>query len=265
MMLTSFYIYLWVMIAIAIVTFIALYHVEAGYGMLRTEKWGKTINNKWAWFFMEFPIFIAMIILCLCFSHVHKWNIVSLIFLLIFQSHYIQRTLIFPFLLKGKGRMPIGVMCLGISFNILNAAMQGYWIFFVAYSQEPQALFVQAGKDWFLSWQFILGTILFVVGYFINLRSDYIIRHLRKDINDTKHYFPKGFMFKYVTSANYFGEIIEWLGFAILTWSVSGLVFFLWTFANLVPRAAAIHKRYKDEFADEMKGKKLKRVFPFIY
>jgi len=268
MMLTSFYIYLWVMIAIAIVTFIALYHVEAGYGMLRTEKWGKTINNKWAWFFMEFPIFIAMIILWLCSPN--KGNLVPFVFLLIFQSHYIQRTLIFPFLLKGKGRMPIGVMCLGISFNILNSAMQGYWIFYGAYIIDPQtnefqALFARAGIEWFYSWQFIVGFCLFVGGYVINLRSDYIIRHLRKDINDTKHYFPKGFMFKYVTSANYFGEIIEWLGFAILTWSVSGLVFFLWTFANLVPRAAAIHKRYKDEFADEMKGKKLKRVFPFIY
>ena len=260
-MTTAFYIYLWVMVVIAIATFMTLYHVEAGYGMLRTEKWGKTINNKLAWFCMESPIFIAMIILWLCSPH--RWEPVPLVFLLIFQSHYIQRTLIFPFLLKGEGRMPIGIMCMGISFNILNAMMQGYWIFYVAY--KDQSLFVQAGTSWFYSWQFILGICLFILGYFINLRSDYIIRHLRKDPNDTKHYFPKGFMFKYVTSANYFGEIIEWLGFAILTWSISGLVFFLWTFANLVPRAAAIHKRYRNEFADEMKGKKLKRVFPFIY
>jgi 3-oxo-5-alpha-steroid 4-dehydrogenase 1 len=72
-------------------------------------------------------------------------------------------------------------------------------------------------------------------------------------------------MFNYVTSANYFGELIEWLGFAILTWSVSGLVFFIWTFANLVPRANAIYKRYKQEFPEEMQRKKLKRVIPFVY
>ena len=260
---TAFYIYLWVMIAIALITFIALFFVEAGYGMLRSEKWGKTISNKWAWFFLEFPIFIAMIILWLCSPN--RWNIVPIVFLLIFQSHYLQRALIFPFLLKGKGKMPIGIMCMGIAFNILNSMMQGYWIFYVAYIQEPQALFVQAGTGWFHSWQFILGICLFIAGYIINLHSDYIIRHLRKDPNDTKHYFPKGFMFNRVTCANYFGELVEWLGFAILTWSVSGLVFFIWTFANLVPRANAIYKRYKKEFPEEMKNRKLKRVIPFIY
>jgi 3-oxo-5-alpha-steroid 4-dehydrogenase 1 len=263
MFLSAFYIYLWVMIVIAIATFITLYFVEAGYGILRTDKWGKTISNKWAWFFMELPIFLAMIVLWISSSH--RWEVVPLVFLLIFQSHYIQRTLIFPFLIKGKSRMPIGIMCMGISFNILNAMMQGYWIFHVAFIQEPQALFVLNGSHWFCSWRFILGACLFVGGYFINLRSDYIIRHLRKDPSDTQHYFPKGFMFNYVTSANYMGELIEWLGFAILTWSVSGLVFFIWTFANLVPRANAIHIRYQKEFPDEMKDRKLKRVIPFIY
>jgi 3-oxo-5-alpha-steroid 4-dehydrogenase 1 len=166
--------------------------------------------------------------------------------------------------------MPIGIMFLGICFNILNAAMQGYWIFYGAYMINPQtqtyqALFAREGSRWFCSWQFILGICLFIIGYIINLRSDYIIRHLRKARNDTKHYFPRGFMFKYVTSANYLGELIEWLGFAILTWSVSGLVFFIWTFANLVPRANAIYKRYQKKFPEEMKNKQLKRVIPFIY
>ena len=263
MFLSAFYIYLWVMIVIAVATFITLYFVDAGYGIFRTEKWGRTISNRWAWFFMELPIFLAMIILWL--TSAHQWEIVPLVFLLIFQSHYIHRTLIFPFLLKGKGRMPIGIMCMGISFNILNAMMQGYWIFHVAYLQEPLALFVQMGTDWFCNWRFILGTCLFIAGFVVNLRSDYIIRHLRKNPEDTKHYFPKGFMFNYVTSANYFGELVEWLGFAILTWSVPGLVFFIWTFANLAPRAHAIHKRYKQEFPEEMQNRNLKRVIPFIY
>jgi len=251
------------MIVIAVVSFITLYHVEAGYGILRTEKWGKTISNKWAWFIMELPILLAMIILWI--SSPYKWNVVPIVFLLIFQTHYIQRTLIFPFLLKGQGRMPIGIMCMGISFNILNSMMQGYWIFHIAYIQEPQALFVQAGVSWLYSWQFILGICLFIAGYIINLRSDHIIRDLRKNPDDTKHYFPKGFMFKYVTSANYLGELIEWLGFAILTWSIPALVFFIWTFANLVPRAHAIYKRYQKEFPEEMKNSKLKRVIPFVY
>jgi len=264
MPLTPFNIYLCVMIVIAVATFITLYFVDAGYGIFRTEKWGRTISNRWAWFFMELPIFLAMSILWLTCSSTHNWGIVPLVFLIIFQTHYIQRTLIFPFLLKGKGRMPIGIMCMGISFNVLNAMMQGYWLFYEAY-QKPQAMFVELGTDWFYNWRFILGICLFIAGYVINLRSDYIIRHLRKNPEDTKHYFPKGFMFNYVTSANYFGELLEWSGFAILTWSIPGLVFFIWTFANLAPRAHAIHKRYQMEFPEEMKNRKLKRLIPFIY
>ena len=62
---------------------------------------------------------------------------------------------------------------------------------------------------------------------------------LRKP-GDTRHYLPQKGMYRYVTSANYFGEILEWAGWAILTCSLSGLVFLWWTIANLVPRANAI-------------------------
>ena len=162
--------------------------------------------------------------------------------------------------------MPLGIMFSGISFNILNAMMQGYWIFFESFRVDYQAFGLSyADTAWLCSPQFIIGLIIFLFGFYTNLRSDYIIRHLRKSDDDTNHYLPEGFMFEYVTSANYFGELMEWLGFAILTWSFSGLVFFIWTFANLVPRAHALYKRYQSEFGEIMERKKLKRVFPFIY
>ncbi len=262
---SAFYIYLWVMIGIAAVVFVALYFVKAGYGMFVSDKWGKTINNKVAWFLMEFPIFLAMIVIWLLSPH--RFDIVPMVFLLIFEIHYFQRSIIFPWLMKGKNsRMSLGVMFCGIAFNILNAIMQGYWIFFESYNQDYHAFGLSyTDIAWLWSPWFIIGTILFFLGFYVNLRSDYIIRHLRKNDEDTKHYLPEGFMFEYVTSANYLGELMEWLGFAILTWSLSGLVFFIWTFANLVPRADAIYKRYHTEFAEIMDRKKLKRVFPFIY
>ena len=65
------------------------------------------------------------------------------------------------------------------------------------------------------------------------------------------HYgIPKGGLYKFITSPNYFGEIVEWLGWAILTWSISGAVFFLWTIFNLVPRAISHHHWYKEKFED---------------
>lgn len=253
---TAFHIYLYVMSGLAIIVFIALNFVDAGYGINYSSKWGKGISNKVAWFLMEFPIFFSMIVIYLCSDR--RMEIVPIILLLIFQIHYFQRAFIFPFLLKGKSKMPLTIMFLGITFNILNSVMQGYWIFF----ESPDGYYSLA---WLKDPRFIIGVILFFSGMVINLRSDYIIRHLRKSDEDTRHYLPKGGLFKYVTSANYFGELIEWLGFAILTWSVSGLVFFIWTFANLVPRARSTHQKYKKEFATEIKEKNLKRIFPFIY
>ena len=99
---------------------------------------------------------------------------------------------------------------------------------------------------------------------FVNLQSDYIIRHLRKP-GDTRHYIPKGGMFKYGSSANYFGEITEWFGFAILTWSLPGALFCIWTFANLAPRAKSLYKKYTEEFGEEFTSLKRKAVIPFIY
>ena len=266
----AFHIYLWVMVCLAVVVFVALQFFNAGYGLLYTQKGSNTlrlgpaINNKVAWFFMELPVFLVMIIIWACSPH--RFDIVPCVFLLIFETHYFQRALIFPWIIKGKSKMPIGIMIMGICFNILNAVMQGYWIFFESYNVGYQVFGIgYTDIEWLWSPQFIIGTILFISGFVINLHSDYIIRHLRKDDNDTKHYLPKGGLFNYVTSANYFGELMEWLGFAILTWSVSGLVFFIWTFANLVPRTRTIYQRYQEEFPEEMKGRKLKRVFPFIY
>ena len=56
----TFQIFLWVMSAVALVVFIALYFVKAGYGMFRTASWGISINNKLAWVLMEAPVFIVM-------------------------------------------------------------------------------------------------------------------------------------------------------------------------------------------------------------
>ena len=148
-------------------------------------------------------------------------------------------------------------MFMGIIFNLLNAFTQGYWIFYHA----PLEMY---SNSWLQTPQFIIGAILFFTGLIININSDRRIRNLRKE-GDTKHYLPQGGMFNYVTSANYFGELVEWIGFAILTWSWAGAVFALWTFANLAPRAARIYKRYEAEFGEEFTKEKRKRILPFVY
>lgn len=254
-MIHAFNILIISMAVLGLIVFISLYFVTAGYGKFATKKWGLSVNNKAGWIIMESPVFILMLILWL--SSPNRENIVTTIFFLFFQLHYFQRSFIFPFLLKGKSRMPLSIIAMGIVFNTINALMQGGWLFYLS----PKDMYT---VDWLSSPQFIAGTMIFFAGMYININSDSVIRHLRKP-GDTNHYLPQKGMYRYVTSANYFGEIVEWTGFAILTWSLSGAIFAWWTFANLVPRAASIYKRYLDEFGPQVKERKLKRVFPFIY
>ncbi len=243
------------MAGIAVVVFVSLFFVDAGYGKFYDKKWGPAINNKLGWVLMEAPVFFAMLVLWLCSDR--RDDLVRMAFLFLFELHYIQRSFVFPFRLRGNSVMPLSIILMGVTFNVLNALMQGGWIFYLS----PDDYY---GPDWLTTPKFIGGFLIFLIGMYINIQSDDIIRNLRKD-GDSGHYLPKEGMFRYVTSANYFGELVEWIGFAILTWSWSGAVFALWTFANLAPRASRIYDRYKVEFGNQLDTKKTKRMIPFIW
>ena len=186
MSLEQFNFLLLLMAITGLVVFVALYFVEAGYGKMISDKWGPAINNKVAWVIMECPVFFVM--LYLWGMSDRTFEIAPLIIFLIFQSHYFQRSFIFPCLLKGKSKMPITVMAMGFLFNMVNGAIQGYWIFYLS----PADMYT---ADWLTTPQFIIGTCIFIIGFIINLHSDYVIRHLRKP-GDTKHYLPKKGMYK---------------------------------------------------------------------
>ena len=59
----SFNFLLYVMAFIAVIVFVALYFVEAGYGKMISTKWGPAINNKVAWVLMECPVFFSTTLL----------------------------------------------------------------------------------------------------------------------------------------------------------------------------------------------------------
>lgn len=254
MALSHFHLLLWGMAVLGLIVFIALYYIEAGYGMLFNKRWGVSISNKAAWVLMESPVFIIMTIMW--YLSPRRAEIAPIIIFLLFQTHYFQRAFIFPLLLKGRSKMPVAIALMGVMFNVINGFIQGEWIFYLS----PASLYT---RDWLTSPYFIIGTAIFFTGMIINIHSDYTIRHLRKP-GDTNHYLPQKGLFRYVTSANYMGELIEWTGFAILTWSASGWLFVWWTFANLVPRSNAIYMHYRQMFGSEAL-KNRKRIIPFIY
>ena len=243
------------MVVLAVVVFVALQYLKAGYGYLRSKGWGPMINNKLGWVLMEIPV---LIVTCIIYIYASGWqNLTATVLISFLTVHYIQRSLIYPFLMRGKSKIPISVVLMGAVFNVVNAYLICGWLFILA----PEGRYT---PSWLYSPQFIIGALIFIFGMVVNLHSDYIIRHLRKP-GDTRHYIPRGGMFKYVSSANYFGEITEWFGFAILTWSVPGAIFCMWTFANLAPRANSLYEKYAAEFGEEFTSLKRKRLIPFIY
>jgi steroid 5-alpha reductase family enzyme len=91
--------------------------------------------------------------------------------------------------------------------------------------------------------------LIFISGFIINRNSDIILRNLREPGQPEYRITDKG-LFRWVSCPNYLGEIMIWTGWAIASWSLAGLSFALWTIANLVPRARAHHRWYKQHFAD---------------
>ena len=253
----TFNIFLIVMAVTALIVFIALHFVSAGYGMLFDRKWGISLSNRIGWVVMEAPVFVAMLVLWLLAPAEYRYDPVRIVFLVLFELHYLQRSFVFPLLMKGRSRMPIAIMAMGIVFNVLNGVMQAGGLFW--FPPESYA----EGTAYLLRPHAIAGLLLFIIGMGINLHSDHVIRHLRKP-GDTRHYLPAKGMYRYVTSANYFGELVEWTGFAVLTASPAAWVFVWWTAANLVPRANAIYKHYCEEFGKEAVGRR-KRIIPYIY
>lgn len=109
---------------------------------------------------------------------------------------------------------------------------------------------------------FLFSILIFLTGFFINLHSDSILRNLR---NQCKGYqIPRDGMFRYVSGANHFGEILEWFGYALASdFTTPTLAFFMYTCGNLIPRALSTHTWYLQKFEDYPKNRKA--VLPFIF
>jgi len=236
---------------IGVGVFVLLFFVSAPYGQHFRKGWGLNINNKLGWFIMEVPTVIIYLILY--FLGEKKTSMMSIIFLFIWMLHYGQRTFIFPFLIRGKQPMPLTIVSFGMIFNGINTYLQARWV---------NTISVPYLDEWLFSPFFIIGVTIFFVGIIINLHSDKIIRDLRKP-GETEYKIPYGGMFRWVSCPSYFGEITEWTGWAIMTWSLPGLVFVAWTFANLAPRALSHHKWYLETFPDYPKNRKA--LIPFVY
>ncbi|NNK31690.1 MAG: 3-oxo-5-alpha-steroid 4-dehydrogenase [Xanthomonadales bacterium] len=222
---------------------ISLLWITAPYGRHHRGSWGPLLPNRSAWFWMELPallVIATLVALSPAREAPQAW--VPLGFWLF---HYAYRTFVFPALMRPSDRtFPALLVVFAVAFNGLN----GY--------NNAQALITngESGAP-VMSAHFALGALLFLAGFMTHVHSDHVIRRLRAP-GQTGYGIPRGGGFRWISSPHYLGEIVQWTGWAVMTWSLAGLAFALFTFCNLAPRALANHRWYRERFPDYPPGRR---------
>ncbi len=230
-------------LVLAGLVFVALLAVQAPYGRYARRGWGPTVGASFGWLLMELP---AVLVPAALFVAGGRLTATAIVFLAMWQLHYLQRTFVFPFRLRDAGRRtPWFVVVMGVWFNVVNGYLNGRVLFTLG-PEHP--------ASWLYSRQFLTGALVFAAGMALNLHSDSLLRRLRPAGSSqggaNAYRIPHGGLFRWISCPNYLGEIIEWIGWAIATGTLAGWSFAAWTAANLVPRAIAHHRWYRKRFPD---------------
>ncbi|KAA6386286.1 MAG: putative 3-oxo-5-alpha-steroid 4-dehydrogenase [Streblomastix strix] len=244
-----------VFLAVGFVSFISLFFVQAPYGRFSegsSKIWGPKFSGKYGFLVQESPSVFAPPI----YYYFSDRTITQLIFLIIWEIHYVNRVIIQPLLQPtNKKNTSAFIMLFAFSFQLTSTYLNFYGIYF----REKEKFVFDLFKDPVA----IIGLLIFSIGLIGNIISDTILRKLRKP-GDANYYIPRGFLFEYTSASNYFCEMIEWFGFILFTkFFVGAVTLFTWTNFNLFPRSLAQHKWYKKKFGDEY-PKQRKALIPFV-
>jgi hypothetical protein len=223
--------------AVSAFVFVLLFFIAAPYGRHFRKGWGLVMPTWSAWMLMEFPSLAVM----LGFGILNMKTIgpVSIVLSLLWIAHYFYRSLVYPFLTGLRTRtFPVLLLFFAMIFNLNNAFI------------NVNMLVTRPLPDvWFYDFRFIAGIVMFFAGFVLHAHSDLVLRRLRRE-GGRGYSIPREGFFRFVSSPNYLGEILEWTGFALASWSLAGLAFAVFTIANLAPRAFANHRWYKKTFAE---------------
>lgn len=237
-------------LAFAILTFVALFFIAAPYGRFTRAGWGPQMSAMWGWIIMEAFALVALPAYFIIAGA--QLTIVSGVFLIMWLAHYVNRTLVYPVRRRDPASvMPVLVVALAIVFNLINGFANGWFVFFR----------MDYDAAWFGDPRFIAGVGIFIFGMTINMHSDRVLLRLKRQ--GKGYQVPQEGLHRYVASPNYLGEILEWAGWALATWSFAGGLFAIYTFANLAPRARSNLNWYREQFQDYPKTRKA--LFPGVW
>lgn len=237
-------------LALAVPTLLSLWRVTAPYGRHARRGWGPAVPARLGWLVMESPA--PLLFAAVYASGPHRAGAAPLALLGLWELHYVHRAFVYPARMRpGAAAMPVTVVLLAIAFNVLNGYVNARWI--SALGSYPDS--------WLRSPRFLGGAALFLAGLALNVTSDGALRRLRAP-GETGYRVPRGGAFEWVSCPNYLGELLEWAGWAVATWSLAGLAFAVYTAANLAPRAIAHDAWYRRRFPEYPRRRRA--LIPFV-
>jgi hypothetical protein len=242
--------YAW--LVLSVVAFVVLLGRAAPYGRHQRRGWGASMPARWGWLVMEAPAAIVMPALALPMV-VHEAWAQGAVLVALWMLHYGHRAFVFPFRLRSSRSMPIVVVVMAIGFNAVNG-----WLVASGLTRFGPEL---GHAAWF-SPRVLAGSGIFLVGLAMNWDADSRLLRLRRDRSDG-YAIPMGGLYRFVSCPNYLGELVEWAGFAIASGSLAAVAFFVWSAANLAPRARAHHLWYRAQFPDYPRERKA--LVPFVW
>jgi 3-oxo-5-alpha-steroid 4-dehydrogenase 1 len=238
--------------------FVISWFLPSPYGRFASARYGVSLSPRLGWFLMELPATLSFLYF---FSRGPKRaEGVPLLFLAMWLVHYANRGFLFPYKMRvargDRSSFSITVIVVGWMVTGLHGYFHATW--FTRFGSYP--------TDWLTDPRFLGGLVIYYSAFALNLHSDAVIRNLRSPeevaAGVKKYRIPRGGMFRWVTSPSYLTELLAWAGFALCTWSLAGVFIFLISLGNLVPRAYATHRWYRERFPDYPPERKA--LLPFV-
>ena len=131
----------------AALTAFFLHFITAPYGRHYRGGFGPDMDARMSWVVMESPA--VLVFGLVYFRGAQAWDLVPLVLFGLWQAHYLQRTFVFPFLMRlGRKRSPLLTVALGLLFNTINGAVNA-----VALSHGP----VRLTTAWLWVSSFLVG------------------------------------------------------------------------------------------------------------
>ncbi|PIA18158.1 3-oxo-5-alpha-steroid 4-dehydrogenase [Coemansia reversa NRRL 1564] len=265
----------------------ALMVVGSPYGSQTSYRGKLAVNGQLAWIVMELVSPVAL--LYARFSHMvpvlrlfkvtaatHSTGpaaegLLSFrnLLVLLWLMHYAYRAILYPLRQPSRKPMHLGIMLSAVVFNSINGYLNGRWLSMFAPLEYQQNCTVYIADNYGRCW---VGLILFVGGIIGNIYHDNILMRLRRSpqsVNkkqkpiSTRYSIPYGGLFSFVSCPHYLCELIEWVGFAILSDSPAAWTFVINVACNLIPRAYHIHNWYLSTFPTTYPPSR-KAVIPYL-